>query len=296
MTKKNLIITGTNGWLGRALVYLINNFYKNDFNLICLSQSDSELKINEKISVPLKNFYDPIKIDGETIIFHLAFLTKDKLNIVSKEKYIEDNNRITETLTEVINNNQVCSLIYISSGAVYNNDNLYSFLKLKDEEFFKELCQKNNINLLIPRLFNIGGPYINKHQAYALSNFILQSLEKNLIIINSKSPTYRSYIHVYDFLNICIKWSLDNNKSALYEFDTRGQEIIEMQELAQLVSQNTNGCIIERDFINKDAKADMFYGNITNQNFLTKKFNINIRSTNEIIIDTIRFIKNEYNL
>ena len=46
--------------------------------------------------------------------------------------------------------------------------------KLSDERFFGDICMQNNVKFL-PRLYSIGGPFVNKVRLYALSNFILQA-------------------------------------------------------------------------------------------------------------------------
>ena len=98
----------------------------------------------------------------------------------------------------------------MSSGAasmVENNQaeteemRIYGEQKLSDERFFGDICTQNNVKFLSPRLYSIGGPFVNKVRLYALSNFILQGLETNSIVIKAQKPVYRSYCHVYDLIN-----------------------------------------------------------------------------------------------
>lgn len=294
--KKNLVITGANGWLGKSLLKLISIHYKTSFNVYPLSNSVNRIIVDKNTIFETKNFYENLTFPGESILFHFAFLTKDKIPNLGKDEYFEQNFNITQVLKRIIEKNNVSELVYISSGAIYKKNDIYSDLKTKDEIFFKELCFNKNINLLIPRLFNIGGPYINKHQDYALSNFILQALNSRSIIIQSKHLTYRSYIHVFDFLNICLKWVLDVHKDNFFEFDTRGNEIIEIGELAYKISEFFDYCSIMRNPIKNKSFQDNYCGNIFNQNLLTSKYGITLKELSQIISDTIFYIKQEYKI
>lgn len=292
--KKNLIITGASGWLGKSLIKhsIIN--YKNLFNLYALSSSSKNLIVDESISVESKNFYENLVLDGDSILFHFAFLTKDKLVNMSETQYIDENNKIRLKLVEILKNNKVSSLIYVSSGAAYNNNNLYSDLKIRDEIFFKEFCFKNKINLLLPRLFNIGGYLINKHKDYALSNFILQALENKFIKIESDKLIYRSYIYVNDFLEICLRWVMDDRKIDFFEFDTRGNEIVEMEDLAKIISNFCGNCPIIRPQIKLNIIPDNYFGDISKQKILCLKYGIEIKDVTFIVNETISYLKKEY--
>ncbi len=42
--------------------------------------------------------------------------------------------------------------------------------------------------VVIGRIFNLGGPHINKLQAYALSSFLLQAADTGKVVIKADRP------------------------------------------------------------------------------------------------------------
>ena len=95
------------------------------------------------------------------------------------------------------------SILYSSSGAIYNDHDLYGILKKEDELYFQDLATRIGAQIIIPRIFNLAGPYINKCHSYALSNLIMQFIDHKKAIIQANRPVYRSYIHILDLFKIC---------------------------------------------------------------------------------------------
>ena len=77
---------------------------------------------------------------------------------------------------------------------------LYGSLKREQEERFAEWADRNHRRrAVIARLFNLSGPYINKHGSYALAAFILDALAGGPIRIRAphrRRPLLRRHSRV----------------------------------------------------------------------------------------------------
>jgi nucleoside-diphosphate-sugar epimerase len=87
----------------------------------------------------------------------------------------------------------------------------------------------------MPRIFNVGGPYITSARNYALGDFIAQARETGAIAIGARRPVLRSYVHVLELARVTFALALDDG--APETFDTGGPEIIEMTGLAEAVGR-----------------------------------------------------------
>jgi UDP-glucuronate decarboxylase len=301
------VITGTNGWIAKALLEILHIYLGEQFNkrVIACSNSTDSITLQDGTIIecyPFNNIND-LASDRTYKMFHFAFLTKEKANKMTAEDYISSNLGIRDIVADFIKNKRLSGMIYASSGAVYNTDkslcndiakNPYGFLKVQDEIFFTELSKQYNFNLVIPRIFNIAGPYINKWQDYAISDFIMQAKQSNQINISAKANVYRSYIHVCDLANLLLLTSYDVDEQNII-FDTLGTEIIEMDDLAnEIANQIDNGTIISRS---KDSNIsdNAYYGDGKIQARLLEKYNYNIYGMQRIINDTITYL-NDTNL
>ncbi|MFT7098321.1 MAG: nucleoside-diphosphate-sugar epimerase [Rickettsiales bacterium] len=289
------IITGANGWLGKAWLEILYNFLgekKTSQNVFPISSSTSQIQLRNGYKIDAYGYDHKFAAGFEYAIVHLAFLTKDKVSLVSDDDYIKANRIIRDNVTKIITHTNPTGIIYASSGAIYKQDNLYSSLKLEDEKYFSNLADKIGASIVIPRIFNIAGPYINKHNLYALSNFIVQLTNNKEIIINANHPVIRSYIHTADLFKICFGWIFDmSRQEKSIVFDTGNQQEIELGELAKMIISliDPKGEIIRKDFDDK-LQQSYYVGNIDSQNSLCKTYNVSLTGYEEIILDTYKYL------
>ena len=141
--------------------------------------------------------------DSELVVFHFAYLTQEKVG-KSVDGYLSCIDEINAHVVSIMDQLPVSDFVYASSGAAgidYScapeqsaGKAIYGKKKLADEILFAELCDKHNIDYLAPRIFSLGGNYINKLDGYAISNMILQALIAGEINIHAKSPVWRDPI------------------------------------------------------------------------------------------------------
>ena len=283
-----IVIFGINGWVGKALLdYLFHRLKIAKNNLVLISSSSKKIKLIDNTEFDCITFDEALKLPDKNIyFFHLAFKLKDQLLTTDKNTFKKQNLTIQKKALKLIDHFNPNKMIYLSSGAVYNEDrticnsydkNPYGYLKAQDEILFNKLSKENNFTLLIPRIFNIAGNYINKFHIYAISDFILQAINNQQIIIKAKHPVIRSYIEIYDLINIITCWAFDQT-SQNFTFDTANQDKIELSDLAHLIKNTLNLDIpIIRENFDNTAKSNSYVGNTENINILTKKYQIQLQ-------------------
>jgi nucleoside-diphosphate-sugar epimerase len=283
------VITGATGWLGReCLDHLVTRGVTKD-NIYLFA---SKQKILE---MPFGSFHvhalDTINsfIFVSPIVFHFAYLTRDKVKILGRSHYTDTCLKITATITEALIKWKNFILCYASSGAVYDNqykadsyeNNPYGFLKFMDEFYFKELCHRSNGRLIIPRIFNITGKHTQNRNHYALTSFVDQANQSGLIQINAKHEVIRSYISAQQLIRICLKWM--NDKDPFLCFDACSDEVVEIINIAKIIQKKTAGNIEIHREIDDSLTADVYLGNFKDMDALCTKYKINLLSLAEQI-------------
>ena len=224
-----IIITGASGWLGIELIsFLHKNFGDSVLENIYPISSSLEFLDFDFAKVKCYKINELENIDN-AILYHFAFIAKDRVSSFDDQGYINANLDIRNSIKSLIEKNDIKSMLYSSSGAVYkrgtdeiieNDNDLYGYCKVLDEEFFKDLCKKRDIKLLIPRIFSILGKFINKNGVFAVKDMILQAKNSKIIKINSKAKTYRNYINICDIYKIEDCFFSYKNIDKFYVFDS----------------------------------------------------------------------------
>lgn len=298
------VITGANGWIGKALIHILSQHlgaeYKNRIIPISNSSKTVTLKNGLELDAIPFNKLTSLPKNKEYILFHFAFLTKEKLAKMNHEGYLAANLQITHSVESFLKTYKIPSMVYASSGAVYNHDgtlckdlksNPYGSLKAEDEQFFLKTAEENSkLHLVIPRIFNLAGPYINKWQDYAISNFILQALNNNQIVINSPVPVIRSYIHIYDLITILLLTIFEPYYTPII-FDTAGIAPIELYDLAVTIRKTLNIDVEIIKNYNLNLSPNYYCGDSFLQNKILEKYNYTLCNIENMVLSTLQFIQ-----
>jgi nucleoside-diphosphate-sugar epimerase len=292
------IITGVSGWLGRALLEILYSCFQEKLsqNVIAISNSQPIITLRNGYQITTQSYdydFEKDSLGGqEYFLCHFAFLTKDKIAMMSGDEYKKQNHVIRDNVTKIIHKAKPTSILYSSSGAIYGQGDLYGVLKLEDEIYFQKLAEEVGAQIIIPRIFNIAGPYINKYNLYALSNFIGQLVNDKKIIINANFPVVRSYVHILDLFKMCFYWLFDDQKKEkLIIFDTGNSQEIELFDLAKMIIEliDTQGEVIKKEY--KDLPANYYVGNIEIEEILCKKYDVSLADYKKIILDTYQYLR-----
>lgn len=303
-SKRPIIVTGASGWLGQAVLEMCRSARGRDFarsvTAFTSIAKTLPLRCGEYIRSDAFNNLQYLNIKN-ALIFHCAFLTREKSVTYGDEIYIKKNRAITGLLNSFINRNG-CSGIFIpSSGAVYGTNrtidvdikaNPYGVLKFEDERLFGGLAQRLGFPIAILRIFNLSGPFINKINSYALASIIQDASFHEAIRLNSPTPVIRSYAHVEDVVNLAMK--ILHHNVLVNAFDTSGEIDIELSDLAKrvLVALAKPDFPIIRPPITS-GPVNHYVGNREHYLALSKQFGVQLKSLDEQIISTSSYLTAE---
>jgi nucleoside-diphosphate-sugar epimerase len=128
-------------------------------------------------------------------------------------------------------------LVLVSSGAAGFADNpppakaAYARMK-RDHE---ETAKKSGIPLLVPRVFNLGGPHMTSAGNYALGDFIQRLSRDGRLAIGAADPVFRSYVHVVEMAHTVLDMAVDGTEAG-EPYDIGGAQVVELGELAREVA------------------------------------------------------------
>jgi UDP-glucuronate decarboxylase len=272
----NFVVTGASGWLGKATLEMLRQALGADFatRVTALGSRQSQISFADGQTCPVQALLEwQLPLGQPVIIFHYAFLTKDKVGGISTEEYVARNEAISRGVRAWIEAGNVRGVVMPSSGAVYDFLHtksrdpaalLYGQLKYNDEIAFSATCEANSTGLLIPRVFNLSGPYINKFDSYALASFIFQILSARPVTIHARRPVIRSYYFIGDLIELCLQLLFKQTTSKTECFDVAGEEVVELGELSQRVAAvlaDRSPMFVQRLPMLENAVEDLYVGN-----------------------------------
>lgn len=243
----SIIVTGGGGWIGQATLEMLESAFGDDMaaRVAVFGSSDRDLVLRSGRRLPCRELRRLAASPAPTLFAHCAFLTKDRLQDQSVQSFVAANRKISDTVMAVVESSDARGLFVPSSGAVYKKGthdldtdlekNAYGVMKIADEKRFGEIAVRRGIPLCMPRLFNLAGPFINKHELYALASMIAAVLKGEPIMIRAAHKVVRSYIHVADLVALAFAMMLEPAPDDQPIFDTAGEENLEMGDLAECV-------------------------------------------------------------
>lgn len=295
------VLTGPTGWIGRALLALMNRADDPDAlaegeTLSLFGSRSGTVALGDGRDMPIRALSDitPDDVAGSHVI-HLAYLTKDKVSTLGESEFSRTNRAIDDALFAAISGAAPASLFVASSGAAQlaesgRDEHPYGLAKLEQEARFLNWARQAMVPTLCGRIFNLAGPHINKLDAYAVSNFTVQALHNKRITIAAAQPVFRSFLHVEDLCRILLR-AARQGVGAERAIDLCGAELLEMQDLAQLVAQEIGGTIpLERPAIDFSSRSD-YLGSAQETWIMAKKLAIGLTGVRKQVGDTVDWIR-----
>lgn len=297
---RRIIITGAGGWLGLTLLDLLDKLLGPSAleRVHCFGSSERTLELVNGRKVPQQPLDQITQLaERPGVLFHFAFLTKDRAEVMDDDAYCTANRAIQQLVLNALGQIGVQSVFLASSGAAYRaNDasateamRIYGRLKLEDEIDFSRWAEQSGKQLIAARIFNVSGPYINKISAYAMASFIADVLSGQPIVVKATRPVYRSYTAAEQLMSLALAAMLSAERQNL-SFDTGGKKL-EMRELAAEVAAALNGSVAAVPAM-IDHVPDDYTGDTEGYDRLMARYNINSVPLRQQIFETASYLKN----
>jgi len=239
--KGGVAITGASGWIGSAIVHhLLQTLPTPDTIPLRLFGSAARTVEIAGRRLAVEPLTDAAPLgNGEWLVLHFAVVGADRLD-GDVDRAQAANDTVLTQILDLASAAAVRRLVYASSGAVYRTDGspqkrAYGEMKRRQEDAIRAWAARVGAPTLIPRIFNVGGAYINHIDAYALGSFIRQALATGMIEIEARRPVIRSYVHLNELARVLLDLALSGPD--VLALDTAGAEAVEMADLARAVGK-----------------------------------------------------------
>lgn len=263
-----IVITGASGWIGLATLDLLHRALGDAFGtrVHCFGSSARMLNLRDGRQVPQHALADLPGLAAKRVwLLHFAFQTKDRAETMSEDAYRAANLAISDTVLDALDRLDAEAVFVASSGAATKADDpaasaamrLYGAMKRDDEVRFAGWADARGRRAVIGRIFNITGPYINKHQAYAMASFILDALDHRPIAVRAPREVFRAYVAIRELMSLVFAL-LAAAPSGVARLDTGG-EAMELGDVARVVAAVMGGVGVERATIT-DPVPDRYVG------------------------------------
>jgi nucleoside-diphosphate-sugar epimerase len=248
--ENSIAISGASGWLGRESLEVLEGLACQDIELFTSNGRELLFENGEKrSSKSFLNSNPPSTLDG---FIHLAFLTRDKVELVGSKEFITTNMSLISKACQLVEKSKPKWVVIVSSGAILDRNsgelesniqsNPYGFCKRVEEILITQSANKVGANVVIGRLWGASGKHMPRNHAYALSDFIISAQAKKKITIKSGGQVIRRYVDAGEFMEVLIKTAISGESRTV----NSGGPRIEIGELASLVALHFVGVEIER--------------------------------------------------
>lgn len=238
---------------------------------------------------------DAAAVDGAVVV-HLAFLTKEKAELLGPTRFFETNERIDDALLAAVESGRPRGLFVASSGAAAlaasgSDRHLYGICKLRQEDRFLSYASARGTPVLVGRIFNIAGPYINKFDSYALSSFLVQAFRNGAIRVNATTPVFRSFLSVDDLCAMALGALVRGHRYAA-PVDLCGSEVLEMGEIARECARaaGLDERRIERPALTFDTIGS-YLGRATDTQALALRCGLKLANFRVQVAETARYVR-----
>jgi nucleoside-diphosphate-sugar epimerase len=237
--RRGLAVTGASSWIGRAMVHVAAGAAP-DLTLRLFASADGALTTAAG-SFPLESLASarPLSADREWMVLHLAVAGVDRE--ADPERLRALNDSLLQRAFGLAEGVGVRRFVSASSGAANQlgqgspEQRAYAALKHEQEAAARAWAAAAGAPLLIPRIFNVGGPYVSHPGRRALADFIHQARTTRSVHIGAARPVIRSYVHVLELARVTFDLALSDAEDLLFE--TAGPQAVELDELARAIGR-----------------------------------------------------------
>ena len=278
---KNILITGSNGQLGRSIKDISDEFR---YNYFFMTKSDLDITDSKKLEIFLTNY------NINTIINCAAYTNVERAEI-DTEHAIKTNDKAVGSMVKLCSKLNI-QLIHISTDYVFDGKkrfpyietdyvkplNHYGFTKFAAEDKILKSDLKDSIIIRTSVLyFNNGNCFVN--------NIIDKIINRKAIkVVNDQfsTPTYAG-----DLARVILKIIpfIKSDKADIYHFANIGE--CTRFDIAVKINKILNGKSAIYSSKSENAKTQRPFYSVLDSKKIIKKFNLRIRNWEEALNDYI---------
>lgn len=242
MDERRAVVTGASGWVGRAFIAHLRTLYGAAWSqrVSLFGSSEYTLKL-DGVGLEVKALEQISARDVEGAdVFHLAFLTPEKVEQVGESAFRAINMKIDQSLIDAMSTGTPRSVFVASSGAAAlaegaSSYHHYGAAKLDQERSMLDWGRASGVPVFCGRIYNLAGPYLIKPETYAIGSFIAQAIRSRSIVVEAKVPVYRAYLHIMDLCRLATGVA-DAAMRLDGPVDLSGPLVTEIQQVAEAVA------------------------------------------------------------
>lgn len=298
---RRIVITGAGGWLGLAALDSLAAALGPDFGkrVFAFGSGARTLRLRDGTQVEQQPLASLAELPAApTWLLHFAFLTKDRAEAMDEADYRAANGAIRDTVLQALGPIGAQAVFVASSGAAYKAQDpaashamrLYGELKAQDESAFADWAAHSEARAVIGRIFNVTGPYINKHQAYALASFILDGLAGRTIEVRAPRRVVRGYVPIAELMSLVLA-EMAAQPHGVTRFDSGG-EPLELGEVAEVVAAQFQGVRVQRAAVT-EALPDIYHGDPVAYAKLLATHGLSSQSLETQVAKTIDYLRGD---
>ncbi|WP_027624888.1 NAD-dependent epimerase/dehydratase family protein [Clostridium lundense] len=242
MEKRNIYITGANGFIGKSLI----NFFSNidEVNVIGISHSSSNYVLDNIVYSDYKNIEWMRKVlKSKSILIHTAAcIPKKQISNLTNELF-ETNTSIDRFIVKSFLN-FVDKFIYFSSISVYGYGH-HDLINITEESSLYTLDDYSKSKLYGERLIHtyyknkefilrLSSPYgIGKSNIGILEDMIYKAIKNKDIEIYGNGVRTQDYVYISDICKVVYNIVMNNTKTGIYNLATGNS--CKISELAKII-------------------------------------------------------------
>lgn len=273
----NILVTGSEGLIGRALVKKLLSY---NHKVICLDLKKKNYTNSKNVLFLKKNLLNKkelllsLKNKKINLVIHLAAFLGVKKSELFELECLETNIMGTKNLLEVCKILKIKRIIFSSSSEVYGNlykremreeDPLspvsaYGVSKMCCETYIKAYAKNFLTNYNIVRFFNVYGNY--QKEDFVISKFAKLITKNKIIKIFGNGTQVRSYCHVSDAVDGLIKIIYKGKRNTIYNIGNN-LEPINLIDLVKcfekLIKRKVRKKFIPFENSDRSLKREIFY-------------------------------------
>ncbi len=248
-----VVVTGATGWFGRTALHELQRLMSPEtfscrvraFASRSHTMASTGFTDGIERTIPVVSLQDlPGIAAGEPIgaLLHTAFLTREHVERVGVDTYINVNRGITDLVCRSLEASPSARAVVISSGAAAALDaapdleehlhaDPYGVLKWGEERRLGEIAKT-----LVLRAYALSGRFMRNPEQFALGDFLLRAMRGLPIEIRAPMPVVRGYGHAGDIVRFAFCWMWSESPPPPHPIAAVSHEV-ELLEMARLISR-----------------------------------------------------------